>query len=130
MPKVIKIPEKYYLTQRKMVVSPVEFYRVQLGFIIPHINNTMLTILAYVKHYGYTEAISALLKDRVLTSKGSIRNNLTELRREGLLLGVEPNVRINEDIILYDDDFVTLLILEKDETKNEVKHRYYKEGSI
>lgn len=113
-----------------MSVSPVEFYRVQLGFIIPDINNTMLTILAYVKQYGYKDAVTALHKDRVLTSPGSIRNNLTELRRRGLLLGVEPNVRINDDIKLCDADHVTLLILEKDENKNEVKHRYYKESTL
>lgn len=124
------IPEKYKVVQRRMGVSPIEFYRIQFGFIVPDINNTMLTILSYVKYYGYDKAIEELLKDRVLTSKGSIKNNLTELRRKGLILGVEPNVRINEKIVLYDEDFITLLILEKDSTKNEIKHRYYKEASL
>lgn len=128
--QILKIPTKYQIVQRKMIVSPIEFYRVQLGFIAPDINNTMLTILAYVKHYGYYDAVDKLHEDKVLTSIGSIRNNLTELRRRGLLLGVEPEVRINDDIQLFDKDLVTLLIMEIDDTKNEVGHRYYKEGSL
>jgi len=126
----LKIPIKYLIVQNKKVVSPTEFYRIQLGFIAPHINNTMLTILAYVKHYGYADAMTKLYEDRVLTSMGSIKNYLTDLRKAGLLIGYEPDVRLNDDILIFEQDLVYMLILDKDETKNETKHRYYKESSL
>ena len=53
---IINIPDNYKLFKREFDVSPVEFYRIQLSLIIPNLNNTKLTVLAYIAHYSYKEA--------------------------------------------------------------------------
>jgi hypothetical protein len=128
----LKIPDEYKLLQRKFRVSPVEFYRIQLGFIIPECNNTKLTILSYVHHYGYTEAIKKVYEHKVLTSMDSIKNYLSKLRAESYLIGYEPDVKLNEEIKLENQNNITLLILEKDENldENDIGHRYYKRQTI
>lgn len=122
----LQIPANFKVLQRKFEVHPIEFYRIQLSFIAPTLNNTYLSILAYIKHYGFTVAKDKLIDDRILTSAGSLRNYCTDLRVKGLLLDTDPFTQLNPEIKLIDEDHVTLLVLIKNENKNEIGHRYYK----
>ncbi len=122
----INIPDDYKLFRRDFSVSPVEFYRIQLGFIIPNINNTKLTILAYIANYGYVEGRIKLLQDEIVTSKSSLHNFISEMRTQGFIVGYGEDVKLVEDIVLCDDSHITLLTLSKDETKDEIGHRYFK----
>lgn len=122
----LTIPDNYKLFKREYKVSPVEFYRLQLSFICPDVNNTKLTIMAYIHFYGYKDAQKKILEDKIVVSQSSLYNFFSTLRKEGLIVGYEDEMRIIEDIVLCDEDHITLLTLSKDETKNEVEHRYFK----
>ncbi len=122
----INIPDEYKLFQRNFTVNPVEFYRIQLGFIIPTINNTKLTILAYIACYGYKEGKKRILEDGIVTTPNSLYNFVSQMRTQGLLVGYKDDIQLVEEIKLCDENHVTLLTLIKDETKNEIGHRYFK----
>jgi hypothetical protein len=115
--------------RRTFEVGPVEFYRIQLGFILPGLNNTLLTVLAFLYHHGAEEAQKRILNRKIFTSRKSYDNVITQLRKDGLLLGFHPDIRLHADIKLCDQDNVTLLVLKRDETKDAIGHRYYQEGS-
>ena len=121
----LNIPDNFKVFERKYEVSPVEFYRIQLGFTIPGINNTKLTILAYICNFGYKEGRKRIIEDRIVTSNSSLHNYITEMRTQGFLEGYGEDVHLVEDIMLVDSNHVTLLTLIKDESKNEIGHRYY-----
>lgn len=122
----IEIPDNYKLFKREFKVSPVEFYRIQLSFICKDVNSTKTTILAYLYCYGYKEAMKKILEDRIVVSLSSLYNFISTLRKEGLIVGYQEDIRLIEDIKLVDEDHITLLTLTKDPTKDEVGHKYYR----
>lgn len=122
----INIPDNYKLFKREYVVSPVEFYRIQLSFICKDVNPTKTTILAYLYYYGYKEAMKKILEDRIVVSLSSLYNFISTLRKEGLIVGYQEDIQLIEDIKLVDEDHITLLTLTKDPTKDEVGHKYYR----
>lgn len=122
----INVPDDYKLFKREYRVSPVEFYRIQLSFICKDVNSTKITILAYLYCYGYKEAMKKILEDRIVVSLSSLYNFISTLRKEGLIVGYQEDIRLIEDIKLIDEDHITLLTLTKDPTKDEVGHKYYR----
>lgn len=125
----INLPDQYKgfkLFIRNYDVSPVEFYRQQLQFICPDVNNTKLTLLAYLYHYGYKEALERIIEDRIVVSMSSLYNFICNLRKEGLIVGYEEEIKLVEDIKLCEENHITLLTLRKDPTKNEVEHKYFR----
>lgn len=122
----INIPDNYKLLKREYSVHPVEFYRIQLGFIIPEINNTKLTILAYIAAYGYPEGRDQILIDNIVTSKSSLHNFVSEMRTKGIIEGYGDQTKLVDEIMLCNEDHITLLTLRKDSNKNEIGHRYFK----
>ena len=122
----INIPDNYKLFKREYVVSPVEFYRIQLSFICKDVNPTKTTILAYLYYYGYKEAMKKILEDRIVVSLSSLYNFISTIRKEGLIVGYQEDIQLIEDIKLVDEDHITLLTLTKDPTKDEVGHKYYR----
>ena len=122
----INIPDQYKLFEREYKVSPVEFYRIQLSFICPDVNNTKLTIMAYLYHFGYEEGTKRLLEDKIVISQSSLYNFISSLRKEGLIIGFTTEIELVPEITLCDSDHITLLKLSKDETKNEVGHKYFR----
>lgn len=122
----INIPDNYKLFKREYNVSPVEFYRIQLGFICEGVHETKLTILAYLYYYGYKKAVEKILEDRIVVSLSSLHNFISNLRKEGLVVGYAEDLKLVEDIKLIDDPHVTLFYFNKDQTKDEVKHKYFR----
>lgn len=122
----INIPDNYKLFKRDFKVSPVEFYRIQLTLICPDVTDTKLTVLSYLYHYGYKVGFSKLLEDRIVTSKASLFNVISHLRKDGLIIGHEEEIKLVEDIKLYDEDQIQLIYLTKDPDNDEVKHRYFR----
>lgn len=122
----INIPDNYKLFKREFRVSPVEFYRIQLTLICPEVTDTKLTVLSYLYHYGYKDGFSKLLEDRIVTSKASLFNVISHLRKDGLIVGHEEEIRLVDEIRLCDSDHIQLIYLTKDETIDEVKHRYFR----
>lgn len=122
----INIPDNYKLFKREYNVSPVEFYRIQLGFICQGVNETKLTILAYLYYYGYQEAVKKILEDRIVVSMSSLYNFISTLRKEGLVVGYTDELKLVEGIKLVDDPHVTLFYFNIDTTKDEVGHKYFR----
>ena len=122
----INIPDNYKLFKRVYDVSPVEFYRIQLGFICKDVNETKLTILAYLYYYGYQEAVRKILEDRIVVSMSSLYNFISTLRKEGLVVGYTDELKLVDDIKLVDDPHVTLFYFNIDTTKDEVGHKYFR----
>ena len=122
----IDIPDNYKLYKRDYPVSPVEFYRLQLAFICPDVNNTKLTIMAYLHHYGYKEAQQKIMEDRIVVSMSSFYNFISNLRKEGLIVGYEDDIKLVEGIILEEEDHITLLTLTKDYNKDEVGYKHFR----
>lgn len=122
----VNIPDNYRLFKRDFRVSPAEFYRIQLTLICPEVTDTKLTVLSYLYVYGYKEGFQKLLKDRIVTSKASLFNVISRLRKDGLIIGHEEEIKLVEDIQLHDEDHIQLIYLTKDYSIDEVKHRYFR----
>lgn len=122
----INIPDNYKLFKREYKVSPVEFYRKQLESICPDVKNTKLTILAYLYHYGYQEALKKILEDGIVISLSSLYNFISALRKEGLIIGYEEDIQLVPEIKLCDDNHVIILTLTKDSSKHEVGHKHFR----
>lgn len=122
----IELEDDVKVFSRNFTVGPVEFYRIQLGFIIPTLNNTKLTILAYIAHYGYKIGRIKILDDKILTSKNSLYNFISDLRTEGIVEGYGNDVKLVEGIKLCDEDNVTILTLKKNPELDEVGHKFFK----
>lgn len=122
----INIPDNYKLFKREFDVSPVEFYRIQLSLIIPNLNNTKLTVLAYIAHYGYKEARKKIIQDGIVTSQYSLHNFISEMRTKGIIMGYKDDVNLHEDIFLCKENHVTIFQLTKNENKDEVGHKYFR----
>lgn len=122
----INIPDGYELLKREFNVSPVEFYRIQLSFICRDVNPTKITILAYLYYYGYKEGVKRILDDKIVVSMSSLYNFISTLRKEGLIVGYQEDIKLVEDIKLTDENHITLIFLTKDSTKDEVGHKYFR----
>lgn len=122
----INLPDNYKLFKREFDVSPVEFYRIQMSLIFEDLNNTKLTVLAYIAHYGYKEARKKIIQDGIVTSPFSLHNFISEMRTKGIVTGYKNDVRLHEDIVLCDSNHITIFQLTKNESKNEVGHKYFK----
>lgn len=122
----INIPDNCKVYRRSFKVSPVEFYRIQLEHICNGVNQTKLTILAYLYYYGYTKGVEKILEDRIVVSMSSLYNFTSTMRKEGLIVGYEDDIRLNEEIKLVDDPHVTLFFLDIDESKDEVNHKHFR----
>lgn len=122
----VHIPDDYKLFKREFKVSPVEFYRMQLTLICPDITDTKLTVLSYLYHYGYKVGFAKLLEDRIVTSKPSLFNVISHLRKDGLITGREEEIKLVDEIKLYDENQIQLIYLIKDPDNDEVKHRYFR----
>lgn len=122
----VQVPDNYKLFKREFDVSPVEFYRIQLSLIIPNMNNTKLSILAYIAHYGYKEARKKIIQDGIVTSVYSLHNFISEMRLKEIVVGYKNNVRLHEDIFLCRENHVTIFQLTKNESKDEVGHKHFR----
>lgn len=130
MSELVKLKREYSL-------SPIEFIKYQLNQAInipaPKLNETDITILAYVHHYK-DKAKDKVLEDRILTSPNSYINYVSKLKGMGYITKEEktnpksPAVPIINPLLrLEEEDFITLVIVRKDPNKNEVYHPYYKQ---
>lgn len=122
----IEIPDNYKLFKREFKVSPVEFYRIQLSLICRDVSPTKITLLAYLHYYDYNEAIRKILEDKIVMSMSSLYNFISNLRKEGLIVGYQDDIKLIDDIKLVDEDHITLLTLTKDPNQDEVRHKYFR----
>lgn len=122
--EVKKLVKEYHL-------PPIEFVKFQLNqsinFPIPLLNDTIITILAYV-HYHGPDAKKKIVEDRILTSTNSCINYISTLIHQGYLhrLDDKKTVILNPKILILDSDYIQVNVVKLDETKNEVYHPYYK----
>lgn len=125
---LVEIPKDIIILRQDHVVSPVEFYKIQLERALANyaeINETKLYILAFIKVYGsgYKKEV---LKSRICTTSSSLNNFESVLRRMKLLVGYGEETAINDGIILKDENQIVLSFLVKDSSKDEINHRNYK----
>ena len=98
----------------------VDFYIFQLSIILYRqtLNNSHLRILAY--YHLYEEPIDKLLEDNCFSSRKSIENYVSELRKLGILVGKgrKSVTKLNPSIRLLDEScLITLNIDKLDATK-------------
>lgn len=122
--KKIEVPGNVRFLQFNYEVGEVEFYRMQLGFILPKLNNTMLTMLAYVKVYG-EKAKDKLIADGIITSNNTFYTYKCALNKEGYLI----DYKVNEGIKLMEFSEEPVLVfnyIKTNSSKNEVEYKYYR----
>lgn len=117
---------------KEFVLPPIEFIKYQLNFIINVpiyvLNDTNLTVLAYVYMYG-SKAKNKIVSDRILMSFNSCVNYMSTLKRQGYLIADPENKTgfvLNPKLKILDEDYTQLIIVRKDQTTNEVYHRHFK----
>jgi hypothetical protein len=121
--EVKKLFKEYHL-------PPIEFVKFQLNqsinFPIPLLNDTIITILAYVYYYG-PSAKDKIVGDRILTSKNSCINYISTLIAQGYLVrNDDKTVSLNPKLLILDSDYMQINLVKLDTSKNEVYHPYYK----
>lgn len=113
-------------------LPPIEFIKFQLNQAInvpiPLLNETNLTILAYVYYYG-PEAKKKIVEERILSSTNSCINYFGTLIAQGYLIRDETEVKLNPKILIQDADYIQINVVKLDNTKYEVYHPYYKKPS-
>lgn len=123
--KPLFIPEDRKVFKYTYNVSPVEFYRMQLTFILPEVHPTKIAILAFIKVYG-ADYRKELLESTICSTLDSVRNYESTLRAENLISGYSPDIELNENIKFCEMDYVQLLYITKDEKIDGVLHKHYK----
>lgn len=114
---------------REYRLPPIEFVKFQLyqaiNFPIPVLNETNITILAYIYYYG-PEAKRKIVEDRILTSNNSCVNYIGTLITQNYLQRVNGEVILNPKILIQNEDFIQVNVVRIDTSKDEVYHPYYK----
>lgn len=122
--------------KREYSLSPIEFVKYQLNqsinFPEPVLNETDITILAYVYAYG-GGAKKQILKDRILTSPNSFVNYISKLKNMNYILRVDEKVnprnprppQLNPNLIILKESYIQINIIKLDPSNAEVFHPYY-----
>lgn len=113
--------------KREHTLSPVEFYRCQLeeiiNFPVRKLTHTDVTLMAYVKVFK-DDYLNRLMEDRIFTNPASIKNTVSKLTKSKVLFK-DNGLHLNPKIALQDEDFVQMTVYKRDESKQEVYHKYY-----
>ena len=121
--------------KREYVLPPIEHIKFQLNQSInvpmPVLNDTNLTVLAYV-HFYKGEAKKMLVSDRIISTTNSANNYFSTLRSMGYIQGYdnEGNLQLNPKILIMDEDYIQVTIVRRDNTKHEVYHPYFSKRSV
>jgi hypothetical protein len=123
----VVLPEDTAVTYYDKKVGLVDFYKHQLDAILESVGTTETKkyILAFIKVYG-SDYKRHVLESRISTSRDSINNYESALRREGLLEGRWPDALINPQIKFNESPLVIITYLTPDEGTLNVNHRNYK----
>ena len=122
----VLLPENVEVAYFKKEASLVEFYKHQLDAILESFGTTETKkyILAFIKVYG-EDYKKHVLESRISTSRDSINNYESSLRRENLLLGRWPDAKINPEIKFKETATVIITYLSPN-SSTDVNHRNYK----
>jgi len=123
--------------KQELSLSPIEFIKFQLNQAINTpasvLNDTDITILAYVYLYGKDAKITCL-KHQILTSSNSFINYISKLKNLGYLERQEGKInprnpippKLNKNIQISDNSFILVSIIHKDDQNVKVYHPYHK----
>ena len=117
---------------REYHLPPIEFIKFQLNQSInvpvPLLNETNLTILAYVYYYG-PDAKKKIVEERILSSSNSCINYFGTLVAQQYLIREDGEIKLNPKILILDADYIQVNMVKLDSSKYEVYHPYYKKPS-
>lgn len=115
--------------RRTYTLSPVEFIKFQLNqainFPIPNLNETDITILAYIYLYKL-DAKDKIVKDRILTSITSCHNYFVKLKHMQYILKTEEGYVLNPQLKIIDESFIQINDVNLDLSNSNVNHPYFK----
>lgn len=117
------------ILKKEYHLPPIEFVKFQLNniinFPIPVLNDTNITILAYIYYHG-PDAKRKIVEDRILTSNNSCINYIGTLTAQRYLIRTDNGVELNPRLFIQDADYIQVNVVKIDTTSNEVYHPYYK----
>ena len=121
--------EKQPVFKRTYCLPKIEFIKFQLNQSINVpilvLNDTNLTILAYIYVYG-KDAKSMIVGHRILTNVNSCVNYFSQLKAQGYIIQEDKVYYLNPKIYICTENYTQITQVEIDHTKNEVYHVYYK----
>lgn len=126
---------------REYNLPKIEFVKFQLESAINHthklLNDTEITILAYVYHYG-KDAKNRIHQDRILTNENSVKNYIARLTVNGYIIK-EPaiesshrgnkgysNLLLNPNLKILDEDFIQVAIVKLNNSDTVYHHNFRK----